>query len=773
MFVSAASTTNGARDVFEKRGIPRQGLIKESVSKKGGAVALNSLPSFNKVVDNRMEELMDLNDQALKPNMANGSAKIGQHVICNSQIDNVICKKAGSLNDQEKGLGLPIKSPNIVCKSSKVTSIPFYIDLGGGLGNKESNSFKKDWVKDGNSKYLQDLCMKKLRVADEGESTSSGSAEVSSFSYDDSITHNSDTQLHGNSSQIVVRDGKTISKKKIEISKNVLKNSCSRKRHGMKTRKDRCDLAQRVDESLREDNGLGMTEGESAILGGNKVVVKGLSNLEDDGTVKVFSGSRSDEVAKVMEVGAALGLDFEGNKAKISEEILRREAEEEARCTYTDQPRLSKHEADRVAHAVQTSMESRNFKALVTAGSLKAFGLIPELINDRNHSSSELTGREQIDSIFKDLGPIPEWEASKIATDGSSKKIQKDTASVLPEQIVVPKVARPSATLSGFFGGEGSAGQAPAEATGSLLSEPDRLDPSVALRWAMTGELSFGSTEDFEAFNAGSMVDQGQKSLHFLTMLLRKCDLAVKDREKLTGQVSRLVEEKGKLLADNAKLLASQMSALAVEKMKNEESARRIAALEKQRDSLEFCLKDYESNFETAKVELGVRAIDLFKHSPAFEAFTHKEFMRGVEACKTLVRSLDHPTVADQIDESLQVNEQEAEENLKKQIARWELDRQKKRMPLLRVHTDLEARIDQCFGNSQPGNLWLDPLIDYGPDSESEGEDFYEKAFQDKEGDCEEDDQEEGETIAEDFRGDTGANLDDPGKNGKDDDPKD
>ncbi|KAK0571258.1 hypothetical protein LWI29_013306 [Acer saccharum] len=392
--------------------------------------------------------------------------------------------------------------------------------------------------------------------------------------------------------------------------------------------------------------------------------------------------------------------------------------------TYTDQPRLSKHEGDRVAQAVQTSMESRNFKALVTAGSLKAFSLIPELINDlldldpilgkmilalksakviskedtktaekqgiappddpslaedydneglnlntatagsgvvatvstagsdapvRALSSSELIGSEPIDSIFRDLGPIPEWEASKIATDGSSEKIRKDTASVLPEQIVVPKVGRPSAMLSGFFGGEGSARQAPAEAIGSLLSELDRLDPSVALHWAMTGELSFGSTEDFEAFNAGSMVDQGQKSLHFLTMLLRKCDLAVKDKRNLPG---------------------NQGSALAVEKMKNEESARRIAALEKQRDSLEFRLKDYELIFETTKVKLGVRAIDLFKHSPAFEAFTHKEFMRGVKACKTLVRSLDHPTLADQIDESLRVNAQEAEENLKKQIAR-------------------------------------------------------------------------------------------------------
>ncbi|KAK0574252.1 hypothetical protein LWI29_020431 [Acer saccharum] len=219
--------------------------------------------------------------------------------------------------------------------------------------------------------------------------------------------------------------------------------------------------------------------------------------------------------------------------------------------------------------------------------------------------SSELTGSEPIDSIFKDLGTIPKWEVSKIVEDGSSGKIRKDTASSLPEQILAPNVTHPSATLLGFFSGEGSARQALVEATGSLLSEPNCLDPSVALHWAMTGELSFRSAEDFEAFNPGNMVDQGQRSLHFLTMLLRKCDLAMKDRERLTGQ--------------------------------------------------------------------------------------------------------------------------EVEENLKKQVTTWELDREKKRMPLLRVHTDLEARIDQCFRSSQPGNLWHDPLIDYGSDSESEGEEFYEE----------------------------------------------
>ena len=155
--------------------------------------------------------------------------------------------------------------------------------------------------------------------------------------------------------------------------------------------------------------------------------------------------------------------------------------------------------------------------------------------------------------------------------------------------------------------------------------------------------------------------------------LLRKCDSAIKAREKLTGQVNRLVEDKTKLLADNAKLLASHGTALAAERKRNEESGRRVATLEKQRDSLNFRLREYEKDFEMAKIEIGVRAISLFKHSSAFEAFAYKEFMKGVDACKDLVRTLGYSTVANQIDESMRLNCQEAESDLKKQVTRWEL----------------------------------------------------------------------------------------------------
>ncbi|KAK0590812.1 hypothetical protein LWI29_032003 [Acer saccharum] len=70
--------------------------------------------------------------------------------------------------------------------------------------------------------------------------------------------------------------------------------------------------------------------------------------------------------------------------------------------TYTDQPKLTKDEANRVSQAVQTMMDSRNFKTLVTAEKLKTFALIPELFNNHNHSKYILL-REYIFPLFMEI----------------------------------------------------------------------------------------------------------------------------------------------------------------------------------------------------------------------------------------------------------------------------------------------------------------------------------------------------------------------------------
>ncbi|KAK0575585.1 hypothetical protein LWI29_003236 [Acer saccharum] len=399
--------------------------------------------------------------------------------------------------------------------------------------------------------------------------------------------------------------------------------------------------------------------------------------------------------------------------------------------TYTDQPKLTKDEADRVSQVVQTSMDSQNFKTLVTVEKLTNFGLTPELINNRNHildldpilgktiralKNMKTVSKEDAKATEKQgIAPpndftmaegldyfVPTRNAAtagshvmaiasktktndfmrgkKARTGSLCKRKREDPPipkgpktsrtlsipfdfSILPDRSLGQNVLHPSATLSSFFGGEGSARPTVVETTGSLLSDLDHLDPTVTLHWAMTDELTF-SMPCFGSSVLNSLLFTYTYLLY--CQLLRKCDSAIKDREKLNEQVNRLVEEKTKLLADNAKLLANQGTALSVEKKKNEESSRRVATLEKQRDSLSFRLREYERDFQMAKTEIGIRAISLFKHSPAFEAFAHKEFMKGVDACKDLVRSLNHLAVADQIDESMRLNLQEAELDLQK-----------------------------------------------------------------------------------------------------------
>jgi hypothetical protein len=121
----------------------------------------------------------------------------------------------------------------------------------------------------------------------------------------------------------------------------------SLKRHGMVTRKDRC-LEHRAHEPVGERSFKEIVEKRRWNLNEEiaKVVEKGI----ELGVIKGGGGSKrgeqlsvdpsgnltgnwklSEEVAKVIEVGVALGFDFQGKEDSISEEIRRRETEDETR----------------------------------------------------------------------------------------------------------------------------------------------------------------------------------------------------------------------------------------------------------------------------------------------------------------------------------------------------------------------------------------------------------------------------------------------------------
>ncbi|KAK1576183.1 hypothetical protein Q3G72_011618 [Acer saccharum] len=119
------------------------------------------------------------------------------------------------------------------------------------------------------------------------------------------------------------------------------------KRHGMVTRKDRSlehnasgtasercpkkilakgrwNLKDEVTKVIEKGVALGVINVKA---GGNGGEVRSVGSNEE----KLVNGNLSEEVAKVMEVGVALGFDFNGKEDSVSEEIRRRETEDEAR----------------------------------------------------------------------------------------------------------------------------------------------------------------------------------------------------------------------------------------------------------------------------------------------------------------------------------------------------------------------------------------------------------------------------------------------------------
>ncbi|KAI9198034.1 hypothetical protein LWI28_008949 [Acer negundo] len=98
-------------------------------------------------------------------------------------------------------------------------------------------------------------------------------------------------------------------------SKKVVSYRNSIKCHGMKTRKDINSLSQVVEEIDKRNK--------------RETSVKGRGNLDDEIT-KSGSWNFTNEVAKVIETGIALGIDFDRGNL-VSEEIEMREKEEEER----------------------------------------------------------------------------------------------------------------------------------------------------------------------------------------------------------------------------------------------------------------------------------------------------------------------------------------------------------------------------------------------------------------------------------------------------------
>ncbi|KAK2660189.1 hypothetical protein Ddye_006722 [Dipteronia dyeriana] len=236
------------------------------------------------------------------------------------------------------------------------------------------------------------------------------------------------------------------------------------------------------------------------------------------------------------------------------------------------------------------------------------------------HSSSRGTDSERTSNdppssvIPNTFSLISLYVLESVRANASSAKVQEIVSSDPPENLQVSEAVCPSVFFSNFFKGERSRPSVPT--IGDILSDSD---PSFALKQALAGDLTFGPPEDYEAFEVTDIVEHGRQGVHFLHMLLRKCNSTVKEKDGLIAQVSRMAEEKQKLLVENSKLLTknsklmtrisyltSKETTIVEETRIREVVERRVAELEKENGILELHLEEFKSDFESARDEIEI-----------------------------------------------------------------------------------------------------------------------------------------------------------------------
>ncbi|KAK0591895.1 hypothetical protein LWI29_009947 [Acer saccharum] len=201
--------------------------------------------------------------------------------------------------------------------------------------------------------------------------------------------------------------------------------------------------------------------------------------------------------------------------------------------------------------------------------------------------------------------------------------------------------------------GGSEASRHPAPTTRDVLLDTDPSDPSFALKLALACDLTFGPLEYCKAFDVIDIVKHGRQAI--------------------------------------------------VEEIKKSEGAeQRVAELEKQKRVLEIFLGEFKSNFESALDEIGISAFDFFKYSSALDAYTLREFVKEVDACKDLIRAIDYHVFAKKIKESMKENLEKSDKDLKTQVLRWEMDRNNGHLSLLDMHIDLNAQSDHTFKTLRP-----------------------------------------------------------------------
>ncbi|KAK1581763.1 hypothetical protein Q3G72_008856 [Acer saccharum] len=125
--------------------------------------------------------------------------------------------------------------------------------------------------------------------------------------------------------------------------------------------------------------------------------------------------------------------------------------------------------------------------------------------------------------------------------------------------------------------------------------------------------------------------------IDWLNKLMESCVQISQERDALSGQIAKLTSERDNALSE-CKSLREELTRVKEDCHKvviaRDEANKGLQEASNKIVALERDLAKYTENLAKIRQEIEIRAVDLLKQSPAFNALTFAHFVKGVEACR-------------------------------------------------------------------------------------------------------------------------------------------
>ncbi|KAI9200081.1 hypothetical protein LWI28_002413 [Acer negundo] len=166
----------------------------------------------------------------------------------------------------------------------------------------------------------------------------------------------------------------------------------------------------------------------------------------------------------------------------------------------------------------------------------------------------------------------------------------------------------------------------------------DIFSPTAMVSLFPNGHQTLSFPDCLQNFERLTLTEQARTSACLYVM---RCTQLAHEKDDLADRVISLTTEKDYIASQRDKLqgeLDQVKGELQVVSWDQDTAREESFVVHKRVLIMEEKLKEYTENLPHVRKEVETRAGDLFKQSPAFDAFTHANFMEGASGCRDLLK---------------------------------------------------------------------------------------------------------------------------------------